>query len=199
MTICRNEEAAVEWAVKELLLPSSKSCPKCRKDMCIKRNGRVGALGAFVCKNRKCQMRDKETARSKGSWFDNTQLSVAQVISLTYSFARLESYSTARYEAATDDYLDGVEDTSLSQHTICDWYSFAREIVVADFLEQRNYSGLIGGAGIIVQVDESKFQSRKYHRGRRVLGHWILGIIADGSDDLRLGKPTNEKNTQKFT
>ena len=32
----------------------------------------------------------------------------------------------------------------------------------------------IGGVGCIVEIDESKFGKRKYNRGRRVVGKWVL-------------------------
>ena len=35
----------------------------------------------------------------------------------------------------------------------------------------------IGGVGKIVEIDESKFGKRKYHRGRRVDGVWVFGGI----------------------
>ncbi|CAG8477413.1 4456_t:CDS:1, partial [Scutellospora calospora] len=35
----------------------------------------------------------------------------------------------------------------------------------------------IGGKGIIVEIDESKFARRKYHRGRRVDSVWVIGGI----------------------
>ena len=36
---------------------------------------------------------------------------------------------------------------------------------------------MIGGRDIIVEVDESKFGKRKYNRGHRVDGVWILGMV----------------------
>jgi transposase-like protein len=35
----------------------------------------------------------------------------------------------------------------------------------------------IGGNGMVVEIDESKFGKRKYNRGHRVEGVWILGMI----------------------
>lgn len=39
----------------------------------------------------------------------------------------------------------------------------------------------IGGPGKTVQIDESKFGKRKYHRGHRVEGQWVFGGIEEGS------------------
>jgi hypothetical protein len=35
----------------------------------------------------------------------------------------------------------------------------------------------IGGNGMIVEIDESKFGKRKYNRNHRVEGVWILEMI----------------------
>ena len=34
----------------------------------------------------------------------------------------------------------------------------------------------IGGEGIIVEIDESKLGKRKYNRGHRVKGIWVVGV-----------------------
>jgi hypothetical protein len=34
---------------------------------------------------------------------------------------------------------------------------------------------VIGGSGIIVEIDESKFGKRKYNRGHSVEGVWVIG------------------------
>ena len=49
--------------------------------------------------------------------------------------------------------------------TIVDWCSFARE-VCATILEVESQP--IGGVGKIVEIDESKFGKRKYHRGSTI-------------------------------
>jgi hypothetical protein len=40
----------------------------------------------------------------------------------------------------------------------------------------------IGGPGIIVEIDESKFGKRKYHRGHRMEGNWVFGGIEKLTD-----------------
>ena len=42
---------------------------------------------------------------------------------------------------------------------------------------------LLGGPGKVVEVDEAKFGKRKFHRGRRVNGVWIFGILERGSNN----------------
>ena len=57
---------------------------------------------------------------------------------------------------------------------VVDWYNFARE--VCDEIIQRE-SEKIGVDGKEVQIDESKFGKRIYHRGKRVDGVWVFGGI----------------------
>lgn len=36
---------------------------------------------------------------------------------------------------------------------------------------------LLGGEGVIVEIDESKFGKRKYNKGHRVEGVWVFGMV----------------------
>ena len=47
--------------------------------------------------------------------------------------------------------------------------------VVYDYFVEK--SEPLGGIGEIVEIDESKFGKRKYHRGHRVEGQWVFGGI----------------------
>ena len=65
-------------------------------------------------------------------------------------------------------------------------YKFSREMIVDWYCLKERERGKIGGPGTIIQVDESKFGRRKYNRGRRIDGHWVLGLIENNSEDFRL-------------
>ena len=62
----------------------------------------------------------------------------------------------------------------VSNHTVSDYYGFYRQLV-ADSLEEIDCR--IGGPGIIVEIDESKFGTRKHNRGHRVEGVWVVGGV----------------------
>jgi transposase-like protein len=64
--------------------------------------------------------------------------------------------------------------TGLSKTTIADFYKYFRQLV-SDSLDP--ISTKIGGENIIVEIDESKMGKRKYERGHRVDGVWVLGGI----------------------
>lgn len=61
-----------------------------------------------------------------------------------------------------------------SDHTVVDWKNFSREVCLS-ILKLDNEK--IGGPGRTVEIDESKFGKRKYHRGKRVDGVWVFGGI----------------------
>ena len=68
--------------------------------------------------------------------------------------------------------LDQVQiqhELGLFSSTSVDWDSFCREVCEIVLLES---SEKISGLGKIVEIDESKFGKRKYHRGHHVEGQW---------------------------
>ena len=66
----------------------------------------------------------------------------------------------------------------LARGTGVDWDSFCREVCEVTMFDN---SEKIGGEGKIVQIDESKFGKRKYHRGHHVEGQWVFGGIEQDS------------------
>ena len=66
----------------------------------------------------------------------------------------------------------------LNPNTGVDWDSFCREACEIELFEN---SVKIGGEGKVVQIDESKFGKRKYHKGHHVEGQWVFGGVESDS------------------
>jgi hypothetical protein len=61
--------------------------------------------------------------------------------------------------------------TGHSSPTVTAFNGYFRQLV-ASTLESDDT--IIGGEGIVVQVDETKMGKRKYNRGHRVEGAWVI-------------------------
>ena len=84
----------------------------------------------------------------KGSWFENSNLSLEEVLKLTYWWCRDVKQEKICHEL------------NIASHTAVDRDSFCRETCEITLLERDQQ---IGGPGKIVQIDENKFDKRKYH------------------------------------
>ena len=64
--------------------------------------------------------------------------------------------------------------TGWSKGTVNKWSTKIRELVTEIVVHDHQ---LVGGPDIVVEIDESKFGKRKYHRGHRVEGSWVFGGV----------------------
>ena len=77
-------------------------------------------------------------------------LSLTECLALTYWWSRELPVTMAMHE------------TGHSTDTIVDWYNFHCDVCAQYFID---HPVQIGGAGKVVEIDESKFGRRKYNRG----------------------------------
>ena len=125
-----------------------------RKDESYSRDG-----FCWRCSNKKC---NKKVSIRAGSWFEGHNLTLEQIILITYFWVYGADQEFVKHELG------------ISNQTIVDWYNFSRE-VCSCILEKDNEK--VGGPGIVVEIDESKFGKCKYHRGHHVEGQWVFGGI----------------------
>lgn len=184
-TTFSSHEHCIQFAEERGLIPTQKMYPNHHKPMSLTKA--AGQLGKF--RYRKSNCRTKGVSRACGTWFENARLSLTLIFQIMYAFSEGLTYHQTRKELANDD------DSVLSTRTVADWFSYCRETIALYELENQRAQGKIGGPNKVVQIDESKFGKRKYNRGRHIEGHWVIGMIADGSDDLRLEVcPDNERS-----
>ena len=112
-----------------------------------------------------CPCGKKSTLR-KGSWLAKSHLKLSQIIvfiQLWTSNCELKTIQTS---------------AGISFKTAVKLNKFFYELVVS--IAEQN-SEPIGGRAKIVEIAESKFGKRKYHKGHRVEGQWVFGGVERGS------------------
>lgn len=165
--ICRNQQGLISWLQqKEILGDFGGVCSACFTGNVYLRADKSYSKDQVVwrCSNSSC---NKKTSIRDGSWFAKSHLTLSQIIKLTYYWV----YKLPA-EFVTRELKIG------SEHTLVDWYMFARDVCM-NIVQADNE--VIGGVGKEVEIDESKFGKRKFHRGRRVDGVWVFGGIERGS------------------
>ena len=122
------------------------------------------------CPHRPC--RNNHGLR-KESFFEQSKLQLWQIMSLVHSWCQSAGSSRG---LSYDHVMD--EASIRGKATVVDWMQFCRDVAVENFLR---HPCVIGGEGVIVQIDESLFARRKYNRGRVVVEQWIFGGWCDDS------------------
>ena len=97
-----------------------------------------------------------------GSWFQLSNLTLQEVLLLTYDIVCREPALKIQNEYC------------FSAHTVTDCGSFCRETML-EFLE--GGSEKIGGPNKNPEIDEWKFGRRKYHRGHPIKCHGVFGGV----------------------
>jgi transposase-like protein len=151
-SILTNEDECIKFLFEKDILYKPEACKLCNSKLYQDKK-------RFCCVNKKCR---NSTSIFKDSFFSKNHVKCNQTIMIGYLWLCKSSYTTIQML------------TGHSPNTVSDYMRFFRELVV-DTLEDQSQK--IGGEGIIVEVDESKFGRRKYHRGRRVNGVWVIGGI----------------------
>jgi hypothetical protein len=161
--VLRSKEEIIQWCMDEGLIAKSRLCCHCDQPMKLVKCEDRSDKYKWECRKSMNGKRHKvEISIRKGSWFEKSNMTLEEVLKFTYWWFR----DVIRHEL------------NIAAHTAVDWDSFCRETCEVTLMEREHP---IGGPGKIVQIDESKFGKRKYHRGHRVEGQWVFGGIEEES------------------
>ncbi|KAI5736131.1 hypothetical protein M8J76_000299 [Diaphorina citri] len=91
-----------------------------------------------------------------------------------------------------------MDEVELSSHSVTDWASFCREVLLK-WQSINVDNGKIGGPGKVVEIDEAKFGRRKYNRGRIIDGKWLYGRIERTEEKKIFLVPVEKRDSSSST
>jgi len=161
--ICKDRDSIYCYLrQKKLLGDFSGPCDSCdcgritlKKDKSYSKDKLV-----WRCTNKNCY---RKFSIRHNSWFEHSHLSLSSILKLTYYWVYKLPLTFIKLQLDIGSNSTGV-----------DWYNFCREVCLQIIIQD---SKKVGGPGKTVEIDESKFGKRKYHRGKRVEGAWVFGGI----------------------
>ncbi|KFM67316.1 hypothetical protein X975_04923, partial [Stegodyphus mimosarum] len=162
--LCTKQEILVEFLKEAELIQSSMLCPKCNCSMVLKNDRKLSDGITWYCgkkTNNSSVCYASKTIRVS-SWFSKSKLTIAEIFVLTYDV--LKKIGTSKI----------IKEYGFGSNTMASWSQCIRETIL-EYIEMN--SQMIGGPGKTVEIDESKFGKRKYHRGHHVEGQWVFGGV----------------------
>lgn len=153
-TILFNAKESEAYLIEKEVFYKEISCKKCEQTLTCDIPRR-----AFRCNKRSC---DTQYSIRIHTFFYGSRLSCSQIMHLAYNWLNKATQKQCMNE------------TGCSSKTVTQFYKHFRKLVGSTLEENDD---LIGGEGIEVQIDETKLGKRKYNRGHRVDGVWILAGV----------------------
>lgn len=163
--VVRSSDNILEWLAHYGLIHNSLQCPNCHQLCHLTNHNESPDKKRWTCNHNHCNY--NRSIRSD-SFFSESKLDLSQIIDFIYF------WSTKMF------LKDIMKETKINSWTTSvDWANFIRDVCGLWCMDQQEQ---IGGAGKVVEIDESKWMHRKYHRGEWKEGIWVFGGVERGSN-----------------
>ncbi len=160
-----NPDQTILWLARHGLLHNTANCcgePMGFVNKATRSDGKVWYCK--VCKSSRSVRAD--------SFFSGSHITLSKLLELMYWWADVD----CRQRVV-------MHQVGIEAEAIVNWFNFFRDICCMYVID---HPVQLGGPGREVEVDESKFMHRKYHRGQYREGHWVLGMIERGTNNCVL-------------
>lgn len=124
----------------------------------------VGDDVQWKCTSRSCQGVKKSVRMRVGNWFQGSRIPFVTALRFIYCWA---------WELTSMKFCE--RELGISQETTVDWSAYMREVCAYYLLLKPER--MIGGPGLVVEIDESVFTRRKYNVGRILPQRWVFGGV----------------------
>ena len=149
-----SEESCIQFLLNHAILYNRINCIDLNCDGSVTRTQKQ-----WRCTKKSCS---KKVSVLLNSFFAKSRLKCNEILLIAYLWL-----SKAIYSAILDT-------TGHSTVTVTGFMKSCHELIT-ETLDAEDE--MIGGPGIVVEIDESKFGKRKYRRGHAVEGVWVFGGI----------------------
>lgn len=150
--LMQDEKTCIRYLASKSIFYETLPCPGCRDPMVRDLSKKV-----FRCPKKQCKQR--ELSLKKHTFFYSSRLPCFEIMRI------------ARMWLADSTRNSTLKLTGHSSKTITSMFNYFRQLVTQDLTQEKQ---IIGGQDIIVEIDETKLGKRKYHRGHRVEGVWVV-------------------------
>jgi len=157
-------EKSVSFLREHGVLPRSVSCPHCNLPCKYREDRHVWYCGRWkkIAKTKRRKSCVFSTSDYTGTFLQGTHLEPFKVVLFVNHWLQKHW-----------DHETVIKCIGMSKTSSVDWRSFCSE-VTQNWLQNQNS---IGGAGVIVEIDETLLVRRKYNRGRQLSQVWVFGGI----------------------
>lgn len=145
----------IKKILKKLKKNQKMICKKCGN--ALKKSKQKELLG--ICSFKYCKSKNYKWANTI---FQNLKISKSKCLQLLELWMNNEKSKTISYNL------------NINKKTVSNVLKKLENILVPSYYSK---CSKIGGNNIVVEIDESKFGKRKYHRGHKVEGTWIFGMV----------------------
>ena len=170
--VTMDNDSAIEWLAQRGLISNTQSC--CGQPMGYISRAKLNDGRVWYCKVCK-----RERSIRLNSFFADSHVSLRKLVELMYWWAAIDCKQSVV-----------MDQVGMSSEAVVNWYNYLRDIACMYCID---HPIQIGGPGVDVEIDESKFMHRKYHRGRYHEGHWVLGLIERSTNNCVM-VPVNDRS-----
>ena len=157
----------LQWLAQHRLIRNNVDCGTCRRPMALVT--RAECNDGFSWRCRQC---DTRCSVRTGSFFANCDLTTDKIVMIMYYWLHEVKCKHVMLFESLRSWDTIVNYNNYFRKECCEWLLTTNQLL----------GGFdANGQSVVVEVDESYFFHRKYHRGRRRTGKWVVGLVERAS------------------